>query len=942
LEAKIEMRGIPIETLGIERDMRATWRPLLALLLLVLTGVPAAAIGSCTVIGPRYRLASDTVEWSMRVVGGQTCSRDFSLSRALSSAPDKLKIESVRLDSSPQSGHAAVEGSEFSYSAGADFRGNDSFVITVSGKINGIQGSSTIRISVSDASTSASPLRAVVTKHPPRGDYAIGSPKHMSTLTVASRGESDALKLGAGGYISGASIALDNTLIVRTDTYGAYIWNSSATVPQGNSTAYPDFAGGAWQQLVSSHSMPSACTSSGQQIYNSGVYEIAIAPSNSNHIFMVYFGCTGNTNVNIFRSMNKGQSWTGTTFGSTATLSYGFSGATTDPNASHRGWGPRMVVDPNTCSTANTCTVYAGMGTGGLWKTTDSGSTWTRLTNLPTPTANDPGITGIAVNPSDSSIVYASSFGNGVYESINGGSTWTQLTGGAGPGKGGVTYGVVSGNGNYFACDSSQNLWLWNGSIWTKEINGGNDTQNCKGIAVNPTNDNWIRVVSTFGNLAESTDGGTTWTRFSGNGASPTIVANDIPWLEPIGDGGSGYGLLWDAASPSTGKMILPTGRGLWVNTTAQGITSSTSATVYDQSIGIEQLVATQVMVPPKASAKPIMCSWDSPVFQPNFVQYPSTIYPVNDAQVVGCWDVDYVPASPVTQYVVDADGSYVFNNLNRSAICTIGGSCTLFSAIGSGLPANVYPKNSGAGGGNIAAADANHILLAGSGTAPEYTANGGISWTPISISGISSWRSFTMSPFGAKPTHLICADKVGTTTFYLNFGGSLYYSINGGSNWSLAAARSGSFASGAGSQMHCTPALGAGSTVGAGDLWIASNWSGSTGGQPVGGGVWHISAANTGSPKITACSNVKSVLDVGFGAPKTGNTYPSVYIAGWVGSTPVYGIWRSDDQCNTWTQIDTWPNNSLDLIQTISGDPNIWNKVYYGFAGSGYAVGQY
>src|SRR5262249_34417862 len=36
--------------------------------------------------------------------------------------------------------------------------------------------------------------------------------------------------------------------------------------------------------------------------------------------------------------------------------------------------------------------------------------------------------------------------------------------------------------------------------------------------------------------------------------------------------------------------------------------------------------------------------------------------------------------------------------------------------------------------------------------------------------------------------------------------------------------------------------------------------------------------------------------------------------------------------------QIGTFPNNSLDQIKTISGDPNIYGQVYVGFSGSGYA----
>lgn len=73
-----------------------------------------------------------------------------------------------------------------------------------------------------------------------------------------------------------------------------------------------------------------------------------------------------------------------------------------------------------------------------------------------------------------------------------------------------------------------------------------------------------------------------------------------------------------------------------------------------------------------------------------------------------------------------------------------------------------------------------------------------------------------------------------------------------------------------------------------------------------------------------------------GFGAAAPGQSYPSIYIVGWVNN--VYGIWQSSDDAKTWTQIGTYPDNSVDQIKTISGDPGIYGQVYVGFQGSGYA----
>ena len=73
-----------------------------------------------------------------------------------------------------------------------------------------------------------------------------------------------------------------------------------------------------------------------------------------------------------------------------------------------------------------------------------------------------------------------------------------------------------------------------------------------------------------------------------------------------------------------------------------------------------------------------------------------------------------------------------------------------------------------------------------------------------------------------------------------------------------------------------------------------------------------------------------------GFGAPAPGQSYPSIYIVGYVNN--VYGIWQSSDDAQSWVQIGTYPSGSLDGIKTISGDPNVYGQVYVGFSGSGYA----
>ncbi|MEM9001795.1 MAG: thrombospondin type 3 repeat-containing protein [Bacteroidota bacterium] len=82
-----------------------------------------------------------------------------------------------------------------------------------------------------------------------------------------------------------------------------------------------------------------------------------------------------------------------------------------------------IAVDPN-----NADVWYAGAPAGGIWKSTDGGSTWANLfDDFP-----QIGVSGIAIDPNDSNIVYiatgdddaSDSFSAGVFKSLNGGTTW--------------------------------------------------------------------------------------------------------------------------------------------------------------------------------------------------------------------------------------------------------------------------------------------------------------------------------------------------------------------------------------------------------------------------------------------------------------------------------------------------------------------------------------
>jgi len=76
----------------------------------------------------------------MTIGSGQSCVRGIRSAF--------VTLDDVQLISAPQSGQVVLEGPGFIYKGGADFRGEDSFAISVSGKLNRISGSSTIRVKV--------------------------------------------------------------------------------------------------------------------------------------------------------------------------------------------------------------------------------------------------------------------------------------------------------------------------------------------------------------------------------------------------------------------------------------------------------------------------------------------------------------------------------------------------------------------------------------------------------------------------------------------------------------------------------------------------------------------------------------------------------------------------------------------------------------------------
>jgi hypothetical protein len=695
------------------------------------------------------------------------------------------------------------------------------------------------------------------------------------------------LSIGAGGWLVGMDIAPDGTKVVRADTYGAYLWNGSW-----------------WAQLVNATSMPPGDVSVDN---NEGVYEIRIAPSNTNRLYMMYLG-------GVYRSDDKGRTWIKTVF-TPVTGS--------DPNDDYRMNGEKMAVDP-----INPDVIYVGTTNNGLWVSSDAGASWSQVTNVPAGTAG--GITGIAFDPSSgqtdgkTKTIYAGSWGNGVYRSTNAGGTWRRTTGGPTT----VHNALVASDGTYYAVDGAAAYKyrplcrqpcnrLPAAGVWmTIESSAG-----WHSVAVDPANSARVILAEDGGTLIQSFDRGATWGQgvIWGSSAYPiTRVANDIPWLAWTNENYMSSGnMIFDPSASN--KLYASEGIGVWYTSIAANQTWDVGPTWYSQSLGIEQLVANEIISPP--GGKPVAASWDRPVFYiDNPDAYPSTHGPDNKNSIVMGWSVDYASNNPsyiaaVMNWEVEASGYSTDGGKTWQAFAT-------------------YPPflNSGELGGSIAAATALNLVWAPNNNGVPYvTKDGGASWAQANFRGAPTSGETGWGWSHYLDRQIVAADRVNVGTFYAyNYLIGLYRSTDSGSSWTVV--KSGEIVpfSGYNAKLKAVPGN-------AGHLFYTNGESGVRG-DPNPDTSDNFMRSTDGGITWTAIPKVAEVYDFGFGAPVSPGAYPAIYVAGWVDNQ--YGIWRSTDQGTNWTQVGKWPVDSLDAIKTVSGDMNQYGRVYVGFAGSGYAYG--
>jgi photosystem II stability/assembly factor-like uncharacterized protein len=198
-------------------------------------------------------------------------------------------------------------------------------------------------------------------------------------------------------------------------------------------------------------------------------------------------------------------------------------------------------------------TFYLGAVNGGVWKTTDAGATWHSVWD-DQPSGS---IGAIAVSESEPNTLYVGSgeglqrpdlsTGDGVYKSTDGGATWTHLGLGDGQQIGQIAIDPKDANrvfvavtGHPYGPNEERGLFRTTdgGKTW-KKVLYVNDRTGASEVQIDPQNPKivyagmWQRQeapwengswIGADGGLFRSTDGGDTWTKFTGHGLPDDIL----------------------------------------------------------------------------------------------------------------------------------------------------------------------------------------------------------------------------------------------------------------------------------------------------------------------------------------------------------------------------------------------------------------------------------
>ncbi len=678
---------------------------------------------------------------------------------------------------------------------------------------------------------------------------------------------------------------------------------------------------------------------------NLGCESLAADPVETNRVYIAagtYTNDWTSENGYILRSEDYGETWEQTE------LPFK-NGA----NMLGRSMGERLTVDPN----SNNVLYFGSRGGNGLWKSTDYGKTWNKISSLTSvgnyaPTEDDPTLydntlTGVVwVTPDSASgtkgtpcrtiyIGVANKKGEDmVYRTLDGGATWSAVEGQPrnivvpDPDNPSVTrglfphHGVLASNGILYIPYSDGvgpydgqkgEVWKYNTNtgVWTEispvTSSSSDNYYGYGGLAVDASNPDTL-IVSTLNswwpdaNFFRSTDGGNTWVRFWDWNGYPdrtlryTLDISASPWLT-----------FGDNPQPPEPEVKLG-----WMvgNLSIDPFNSDrmlygTGATVYGTNnlTDIDTGGTVNLSVVAKGIEQTAVQALISPA--------TGTAHLISGMYDLGGFvhnDLDTVPSMMMlTPFLANTSIDYA--ELSPTRFVRVGNVDTgSNSRIGLSYDTgnnwfslnNPWQSDSSdtTGGGNVAmSADGGSIVWAPNGQPVYYSTNTG-----------SSFRLSSGIPAGA----MVASDRVNPDKFYGFYNGTFYVSTDKGATFT-AKVTTGLPDS---AKLKAMPGA-------EGDVWLA----GDTGES----GLFHTTNSGDSFVKI---SGVEEASVIGFGKAAPGQTYMALYTSALIEG--VRGIFRSDDEGATWVRINDDDHQYGVTNASITGDPRIYGRVYLATNGRG------
>jgi xyloglucan-specific exo-beta-1,4-glucanase len=681
----------------------------------------------------------------------------------------------------------------------------------------------------------------------------------------------DNVQIGGGGFVSGLIMSRTqaNLFYARTDVGGAYRWDNNAA---------------RWIPLLD--------WVSEDETGLLGVESLALDPKDSAKVYIVaglsYF--SGGKSV-VLRSSDYGQTFAVTD----VTNQFRVHG-----NGMGRSNGERIQVDPGSSNV-----LFVGSRTNGLFKSTNSGASFSRVTSLPvTTTPNENGISFVLLDPSSVSggvaqriLVGVSRFGSvgaNLYRSNDGGNSFSAV--GAAPSSLMPQRAVRASDGNVYItyANGAGPMGHWSqpepadtGQIWKYNIASGSWTNVTPagytnafgGISVDPNNaqrlvastiNTWMQQGDAWGDhFFITTNGGGSWTDvvnrgFSeDNGGVSWIAGNSIHWAGSI-----------EFDPYNTKHVYVTSGNGVF---RTQDIDASTTHWSFFVK-GLEETVPLNIASIPGGPLVTVVGDYDG--FRHTDVSQYAPIHTPRIGTTLG------LSVAPANAWNVVRVGSSMYYSTNSASSWT------------------QAPSTRGTQGQVALNANATVLLHSPENSNTTYrTTDWGANWSTVGGLGSTNLRPV--------------ADAVNPNKFYAYDNGTMRVSTNAG----VSFAAGGTLASGGSNVIRTTPGV-------EGHIWVALK----------GGGL--ARSTNSGT-SFSTLGNVSHCGAVGFGMTAPGASYPTIYIWGTVSG--IRGIWRSTDTGASWVRVNDdahefgGPGNG----EFVIGDMNTYGVVYMSSAGRGVIVGK-